>query len=187
MKNEKHTPWELDDLKKSVSVSCWENFQKGFESSEDRPLQDWWNIYSAKLSDVTERDSVLASLWFDNDSVIAVKKMSEQINLQQTDEEEDEKAANPEEYENRKEDKAEPLAAMLPAVIAGAVADKVSEVTNKSGDAEIEPNSSASMGGYGGDLKASNDDKEKTPKKAPKKDDEEEEVRGDGEGEHIAK
>ena len=82
----------IESLKKSISIHCWENFQKDFESSPPSLL--WWKEFKQRLDvlDLGDSDSLLANIWYDRPLI-----------KQQTDEEEDKQAENPEKYEEEHE------------------------------------------------------------------------------------
>lgn len=64
--------WELSDLKKSITASCWEGFSKQLES-DDRPPAVWWNKYRNQihsLSSVDDKDLFLASLWYGQPTIL---------------------------------------------------------------------------------------------------------------------
>ena len=84
--------WTVSSLKKSISASCWENFQKDFDTS--LPSVSWWKEFKDRLNilNLEDSDSLLANIWY-----------NKSFNKQQTDEEEDKRAENPEKYRKEHE------------------------------------------------------------------------------------
>ena len=65
LKSENKTS-DIKDIKDLISVECWNNFQKQFES-DNRPIKEWWNKYSNEVKDIKDiknKDLFLANLWY---------------------------------------------------------------------------------------------------------------------------